>query len=98
MPPVDLSASVATLRAAGRAVTTVTLSNPSAGVALLAHVSLRNDATGQRALPVLDDDNHVTLLPGESRTITADSAAADRFAAHVDGFNVVERTTREPGR
>ena len=98
LPPVDLTVTVAARRDGGTAVTTVTLSNPSSHVALMAHASLRDDATGRRVLPVYYDDNYVSLLPGESRTLTAESAAAGRFAVRLDGYNVAARTAREPQR
>ena len=98
LPPVDLRTTVASRRAKGSAVTTITLSNPTDHVALMAHLSLRDDATGQRVLPVFYADNYVSLLPGESRTVTAESAAAARFAVHVDGYNVRASDAQEAAR
>jgi exo-1,4-beta-D-glucosaminidase len=69
----------------------VTLSNPSAQVAFFIELEL-DGAGGAPVLPVLWDDNYVSLLPGESRTINVNYAAADLKGARpslaVQGWNV----------
>jgi hypothetical protein len=69
----------------------VTLSNPTANVALMAHLQLRRKS-GERILPVYYSDNYVSLVPGESETITIDAELGgfkptDALVV-VDGWNV----------
>jgi hypothetical protein len=74
----------------------VTLHNPGTQVALMTHLQLRRrlpgKPEGERVLPVYDSDNYVSLVPGESRTITIEAAEADLKGAAplvtVDGWNV----------
>ena len=71
---------------------TVTLSNPSHAIALMAHLQLRRQSTGARILPVFYSGNYISLAPGESRTVTIDAALADLKGdtplVVVDGWNV----------
>jgi hypothetical protein len=75
----------------GRMQLTTVLSNRTNAVALMAHLQLRR-STGGRVLPVYYSDNYVSLLPGESRTVTIEAAVADLHDAapvlFVDGWNV----------
>jgi hypothetical protein len=69
----------------------VTLSNPTANVALMAHLQLRRKS-GERILPVYYSDNYVSLVPGESKTVTIDAELGDHAPSDalvvVDGWNV----------
>ena len=71
---------------------TVTLSNPSHAIALMAHLQLRRQSTGARILPVFYSGNYISFAPGESRTVTIDAALADLKGdtplVVVDGWNV----------
>ncbi|WP_229238371.1 glycosyl hydrolase 2 galactose-binding domain-containing protein [Dyella amyloliquefaciens] len=72
-------------------VTTVTLSVPASSrtVALFQHVSIRHGAHGDLALPILWNDNDVTLWPGESITLTARYASQESVpVVEVSGWNV----------
>jgi hypothetical protein len=64
-------------------------------MAVMAHVRLRNQRTNQRVLPVYYSENYVSLLPGESRTITIEAALQDLGGARplvvVDGWNVTAK-------
>ena len=75
---------------AGRA--RVTLENPSPTLAFFVHLAVRKGAGGEEVLPVLWDDNYVTLLPGETREIAARYAPKDLGGAKpvvsVEGWNV----------
>jgi hypothetical protein len=70
----------------------VTLTNPTKTVALMAHLQLQHGRAGARLLPVYYSDNFVSLLPGESRDITAEFATGalhgDEPRVAVDGWNV----------
>jgi hypothetical protein len=75
----------------GRRLITVTLHNPTANIALMAHLQLRRPS-GERVLPVYYDDNYISLVPNESRTITIDAALSDfngeAALVVLDGWNV----------
>jgi exo-1,4-beta-D-glucosaminidase len=82
----------ATTRREGKdEVTTVTLSVPasSKAVALFQHVSIRRGPKGDLALPILWNDNDVTLWPGESIVLTARYASQGKAApvVEVSGWN-----------
>ena len=76
----------------GRAL--VSLRNPSTTVAFLVHLAVRKGKGGEEVLPVLWNDNYVTLAPGETRELEAAYAARDLGGATpvvtVDGWNVAE--------
>jgi exo-1,4-beta-D-glucosaminidase len=73
-------------------VTTVTLSVPASSktVALFQHVSIKQGARGNLALPIRWNDNDVTLWPGESMMLTARYASQGTAApvVEVSGWNV----------
>lgn len=72
-------------------VTTVELSVPSSSKALAVqqHVSIRRGAKGDLALPILWNDNDVTLWPGESIVLTARYASQKGAPmVEVSGWNV----------
>ncbi|WP_449428961.1 glycosyl hydrolase 2 galactose-binding domain-containing protein [Rhodanobacter umsongensis] len=76
-------------------VTTVTLSVPasSRAAALFQHVSIRRGAHGDLALPVLWNDNDVTLWPGESMVLIARYASQGSATpvVEVSGWNIPTR-------
>ena len=69
----------------------VLLRNLGTAPALAAKITML-DAQGERVLPVYYEDNYVSLLPGESRTISVEAAAKDlggeQPALVLDGWNV----------
>jgi hypothetical protein len=70
----------------------VELRNPSRSIALMTHLQLRTNRSAKRVLPVFYSDNYVSLLPGESKSLTIEAAAADLGGEApllaVDGWNV----------
>jgi exo-1,4-beta-D-glucosaminidase len=92
LPKVRLKVSDRTERRAGNAVTRVTLENPSKNLAFFVRLKVNKGAGGQEILPVVWQDNYVSLLPGEKREITATYRAAELGAAkpsvEVKGWNV----------
>ena len=62
---------------AGRRTVTVTVTNNAKAVALMTHLQLRRARSNQRVLPVFYSENYMTLVPGESRTISVDAAVDD---------------------
>jgi hypothetical protein len=71
---------------------TVTIHNPSSNIALMTHLQLRNQKTGERVLPVYYSDNYISLAPKGTQTITITSSRADlKNGAPVifaDGWNI----------
>ncbi len=92
MPVVKLDAKVARRDVGGRSFFDVTLTNPGTQIALMTHVQLRRKKSGERVLPVYASDNYVSLIGGETKTITLDAAAGDLKGEDglvvVDGWNV----------
>ena len=70
----------------------VTISNPSRQLAFFLQLKAIDTESGEESLPVLWDDNYVTLMPGESRTISARLRSGKRGGSGlglvVSGFNV----------
>ena len=80
--------------------TTVRLSNPGKSIAFFMRLKLTRGVGGEEVLPVLWDDNYVTLMPGETREISARVLVKDlrgkRPAVRVEGWNVRELEARGP--
>jgi exo-1,4-beta-D-glucosaminidase len=73
----------------GTATLTSTLTNSSASLGLLIHA--RVTSGGNDVLPVFWSDNYITLLPGESRALTANFPAGTLppgAIVQLDGFNI----------
>ena len=47
----------------------MTLTNPTATVAVLIRVKAQDALTGRRVLPAFYSDNYFSLLPGETKTV-----------------------------
>jgi len=77
-------------------IVTITLTVPasSSTVALFQHVSIRQSAGGNLALPILWSDNDVTLWPGESLTLSAHFVPQGPGTpiVEVSGWNVPTQT------
>jgi exo-1,4-beta-D-glucosaminidase len=76
---------------AGREEVRVTLANPGKTLAFFMRLQIKRNS-GDEVLPVLWDDNFISLLPGETREIRASYRASDRGAGRpvvaVSGWNV----------
>ena len=72
--------------------THITLQNPSKALAFFVRVKVSKGANGGEVLPILYEDNYFSLLPGETREITANYKPADlggtQPVVQVDGWNV----------
>ena len=69
----------------------VQIKNPSRDLAFQIRLALVDGKTGDEILPVLWEDNYLSLLPGESRTLVAhyDSPALGRaLRLEVKGWNI----------
>jgi len=71
--------------------TRVTVENPSRTLAFFVRLKLDKGKGGEEILPVLWQDNYISLLPGEKREITAtyraDSLGTAKPAVEVSGWN-----------
>jgi hypothetical protein len=92
LPPVTLEASTKRHDANGKCLVDVTLHNPSSHIAVMTHLQLRRQHSGERVLPVYYSDNYVSLTPNESKTITIEAAKGnlngEKPLIVVDGWNV----------
>lgn len=93
LPPATVtSAIVRTERSGTDEVAHVTVRNTGTSLAFFLRLKLTSGASGDEILPVRWEDNYISLLPGESRTLTATYRAADRGSAApalgVSGWNV----------
>ncbi|MGY3054877.1 mannosylglycoprotein endo-beta-mannosidase [Pedobacter sp. UYEF25] len=60
-------------------------------IAFFNRVALINSITGKRILPTFFNDNYVSVLPGESKTITAEyTGKPENIAVEIYGWNVAE--------
>jgi len=93
--PLAMTAQAPT-RDGGDMLVRVTLANQSEVPALEAKLTLV-DRAGKRILPAFYDDNYVSLLPGESRTIAIRYAAttpADGPRVELRGWNIAPQTEK----
>jgi beta-mannosidase len=101
LPPANIEGNIVRHDAGGMFFLDVTLTNTSKVVALMTHIQLRKEISNQRVLPVFYDDNYISLLPGESRTIKVEAAlndlGVDIPAVAVDGWNPVAKSRTFPG-
>ena len=92
LPAAALQADITRRDNGGKCLLDVKLSNPSSVVALMSHIQLRRKNSNERVLPVYYSDNYVSLLPGESRTISVEAADQDLRGEEpmiaLDGWNV----------
>jgi len=96
LPTATIEAAVESQVEGEKTVLTMKLWNPTETIALMAHLQLHQGQSGKRVLPVFYSDNYITLVPGESRTVTIEAATKDlggeRPLVQVDGFNVDVKT------
>jgi len=70
MPQSAVTVRANSSRSGGTGTTTVTLRNPTTAIAFFMRLQVLGKGD-EEALPVFWEDNYITLLPGESRTLTA---------------------------
>jgi mannosylglycoprotein endo-beta-mannosidase len=92
LPTVKLDAEASSRAEGDNTVLTVTLHNNTSNVALLAHLQLHQKRSGRRVLPVFYSENYISLVPGDSSTVSIEAATKDLQGdlplVEVDGFNV----------
>jgi exo-1,4-beta-D-glucosaminidase len=88
LPAATLKGRQATTTSGVTSTTTVTLQNPSQAMAFFTRVQVLS-SSGAEILPVLWDDNYVSVPPGATKTVTARYAAAGAApVVKVSGYNV----------
>ena len=92
LPKVKLTVSERTERKGEESITHVMIENPSKSLAFFVRLKVDKGAKGEEILPVVWEDNYISLLPGEKREVTATYRAAELGAAkpavEVTGWNV----------
>ena len=92
LPKVKLKVQDHTERKGDEAITHVTLENPSQSLAFFVRLKVNKGKNGDEILPVLWQDNYISLLPGEKREVTAtyrtQELGAAQPAVEVSGWNV----------
>ncbi len=92
LPVVGLNVKATRHDAEGKCLLSVIVENPTEQVALMAHLQLRRQASGERVLPVYYSNNYLSLTPHETKTLTVEAALADLKGEKpllvLDGWNV----------
>jgi exo-1,4-beta-D-glucosaminidase len=92
LPQIKLNASTVS----GNGVVQVTVSNPGSAIAFMVRLRVTRGKGGEDVTPIFWEDNYFSLLPGESRTVTAKFGQAsleDKEAVvELDGWNVLPAT------
>ena len=92
LPKVKLETQAKSTRQGAEGTTTVTLRNPSKSLAFFVRLKVNKGKGGDEVLPVLWEDNYVSLLPGESRQIAARYRISDlggkRPELELQGWNL----------
>ena len=76
----------------------VTLANPGPSLAFFVRLRILQSPDGAEILPSMWSDNYVSLLPGETRTLTArwrsdDAPGAKSRCVKIDGYNTPATNT-----
>lgn len=67
---------------------TVTLDNHSGTIAFLINLKIAEKDTGEIVLPIFWEDNFISLIPSEKRTISATFASGKTTELKVEGWNI----------
>ncbi|HKJ33270.1 MAG TPA: glycoside hydrolase family 2 TIM barrel-domain containing protein [Balneolales bacterium] len=70
LPMVNLSVQKHFVQRGDDTYANVTIKNPSSHLAFMVHLDFKNSQTGHSVTPIFWNDNYITLLPGEQRTIS----------------------------
>jgi exo-1,4-beta-D-glucosaminidase len=92
LPKVKLNVTERSEKQGEDEITHVTVENPSKSLAFFVRLKVDKSKRGEEILPVLWEQNYISLLPGEKREITATYQASELGAAkpfvEVSGWNV----------
>jgi exo-1,4-beta-D-glucosaminidase len=91
LPKVKLQVSERTERKGEESITHVMLENPDKTLAFFIRLKINKGSHGEEILPVVWQDNYISLLPGEKREITATYRTSELGAAdpvvRISGWN-----------
>ena len=92
LPKVKLKVTSRTEQKGEESITHVTLANPTKSLAFFVRLKLNKGTNGEEALPVIWEDNYLSLLPGETREVTGachiSSLGASKATIEVSGWNI----------
>jgi exo-1,4-beta-D-glucosaminidase len=92
LPKVKLKVTDRTEHKDDESITHVTIENPSKSLAFFVRLKLDKGAKGEEILPVVWEDNYISLLPGEKREVTATYRASElgteKAVVEISGWNV----------
>ena len=92
LPKLKLKVIDRTDRKGEDSVTHVTIENPNKSLAFFVRLKVNKGVKGEEILPVVWEDNYISLLPGEKREITATYRTSElgtaKPAVEVTGWNV----------
>jgi len=92
MPPVTLKVLSAFEQTGSEQLVRVSLQNPGDTIAFFVQLNVVGEQSGRSVLPIYWEDNCVSLLPGESKTLSATFSPSDLQGEapvlRVDGWNV----------
>jgi len=92
LPKVKLKVTQHTERKGEDSITHVTIENPTNNLAFFVRLKVDKGVKGEEILPVVWEDNYISLLPGEKREVSATYRASDlgtaKAAVEVSGWNV----------
>jgi exo-1,4-beta-D-glucosaminidase len=92
LPKVKLKVSTRTERKGEESITHVSLENPTTSLAFFVRLKVDKGASGEEVLPVIWEDNYISLLPGEKREVSATYRASElgtaKAVVEVSGWNV----------
>ena len=92
LPSVHVESRASAVALATDVIIEVELKNPSDTVALETRLKVIRDQSRRRVLPIFADDNFISLLPGEAKTVrlsfARDDLAGERPLVMIEGFNI----------
>jgi exo-1,4-beta-D-glucosaminidase len=95
MPRTDVAVSSSFSQRNGERIVKITLTNSSNQVAFFLRSEVTKGTDGAEVLPIVYDDNYISVFPHESRTITATFLMSDvagrQTALRLEGYNVGKR-------
>ncbi len=98
LPEADLTIHHYFEHAGDRQKVTVTIENPGSNIAFFIDLNISGERSGQTILPVLWDDNYISLLPGEIRKVQASFALSgienDSPVLKVTGWNIKHKESK----
>ena len=92
LPKLKVRATSRTERKGEGSITHVTLENPNKSLAFFVRLKLTRGIHGEEILPVVWEDNYISLLPGEKRELSAtyrtSDLGAEKATVEISGWNV----------